>query len=135
MFTHSAKQSGPDPSGRYFTRLVFTMANQDRQMGFLAVTKAGSDSSFKTTMAACTELSIDSAISSVLSDLESLSSLKEEQRTALKAFLSGKDIFALLPTGFDKSFIYQLAPLVRGWWFSQSHAKELIVAPPSETFH
>ncbi len=43
------------------------------------------------------------------------SSLKEEQRTALKAFLDRKDVFALLPTGFGKSLIYQLAPQVI--WF------------------
>uniref|UniRef100_A0A8C6V406 DNA 3'-5' helicase n=1 Tax=Neogobius melanostomus TaxID=47308 RepID=A0A8C6V406_9GOBI len=32
--------------------------------------------------------------------------------TALEAFLSKEDVFALLPTGFGKSLIYQLAPLV-----------------------
>ena len=56
-------------------------------------------------------LSVDTAITKVISRLENISSLKGEQRTALEAFLSGKDVFAILPTGFGKSLIYQLAPL------------------------
>ena len=39
-------------------------------------------------------------------------SLKIEQRAALEAFVAGKGVFAMLPTGFGKSLIYQLAPLV-----------------------
>lgn len=69
----------------------------------------------QTTMAARSEEScvdIDSAISTVLSNLSHIHSLKDEQRTVLKAFIGGKDVFALLPTGFGKSLIYQMAPLV-----------------------
>ena len=33
--------------------------------------------------------------------------LKEEQKLAVEALLSGKDVMALLPTGFGKSIIYQ----------------------------
>ncbi len=36
------------------------------------------------------------AIASVLSELESISSSKEEQRMTLKAFLDGEDVVALL---------------------------------------
>ncbi len=61
-------------------------------------------------MAATDVVSVDAAIASVLSELESISSLKEEQRT-LKAFLEGKDVFALLSAGFSKSLIYQLTPI------------------------
>lgn len=38
--------------------------------------------------------------------------LKSEQKVALEAFIGRRDVFALLPTGFGKSLIYQLAPLV-----------------------
>ena len=33
--------------------------------------------------------------------------LKEEQKLAVEALLSGKDVMAVLPTGFGKSIIYQ----------------------------
>src|SRR4029434_7403717 len=35
--------------------------------------------------------------------------LNKEQRNTIKAFVDRKDLFAVLPTGFGKSFIYQLA--------------------------
>ena len=41
-----------------------------------------------------------------------LAELKDEQKKALFYLLSGKDVFVNLPTGFDKSLIYQLTPLV-----------------------
>ena len=44
-------------------------------------------------------VNIDAAISSVLSNLANIFSLKEHQRTALKDFVGGNDVFALLPTG------------------------------------
>jgi len=39
---------------------------------------------------------------------------QEEQRTALKIFLSGKDVFALFPAGFGKSLILtsDLTPVI-----------------------
>ena len=33
--------------------------------------------------------------------------LKDKQEEALKSLLDGKDVFAVLPTGFGKSLIYQ----------------------------
>eukprot|EP00058_Branchiostoma_floridae_P010328 XP_002595816.1 hypothetical protein BRAFLDRAFT_96790 [Branchiostoma floridae] len=54
--------------------------------------------------------SIDEAISSVLTKVGGISELKHEQRDALKAFVVGEDVLALLPTGFGKSLIYQLVP-------------------------
>ncbi len=71
--------------------------------------------SSETMMAAADMTSINAAISSAVSQLENISSLKGEQRTTLKAFLDGKDVFALLPTDFGKSLIYQLVLLVI--WF------------------
>lgn len=58
------------------------------------------------------EISLDAAIDSVLAEIPTISSLKEEQREALCAFVDGKDVCAFLPTGFGKSLIYQLTPLV-----------------------
>jgi len=43
------------------------------------------------------EVTTDAVKASVKSELESISSLKEEQRTAQKAFLSGKNVFASSP--------------------------------------
>ena len=40
-------------------------------------------------------------------------SLKPEQKIAVDALLAGKDVFAVLPTGFGKSFIYQTFVLER----------------------
>lgn len=57
--------------------------------------------------------SFGEALDSVLNSLERNFALKNEQRLALESFVSGKeDVLALLPTGFGKSLIYQLAPLV-----------------------
>lgn len=53
------------------------------------------------TVASPEEIGVDAVTASVVSKLESISSLKEEQRMALKAFLDGKCVFALLPSGFS----------------------------------
>ena len=39
-------------------------------------------------------------------------SLKAEQQKALGAFVSGKDTFVALPTGYGKSIIYAILPSV-----------------------
>ena len=36
--------------------------------------------------------------------------LKKEQRSAIRDFVSGRDVFVLLPTGYNKSFCYALLP-------------------------
>ena len=46
---------------------------------------------------------VDSAIESVLEYIDSALILKDEQRNAIKAFVDGKYVFAVLPTGFGKS--------------------------------
>lgn len=38
--------------------------------------------------------------------------LKEKQLEAILEFLSGKDVFVSLPTGYGKSLIYEILPLV-----------------------
>ena len=50
--------------------------------------------------------------------------LKSEQREALELLLRGKDVFCVLPTGFDKSFIYQI-------WFMQRVRQVLFNGQPS----
>ena len=55
----------------------------------------------------------DSAIESVLEDIDSAFILKEEQRNAINAFVDGKFVFAVLPTGFGKSLIDQVYPIER----------------------
>src|SRR4029434_1625243 len=48
---------------------------------------------------------------SVLEDIDS----PMEQRNAIMAFVDRKYVFAVLPTGFGKSLIYQLAPWSTLW--------------------
>jgi len=54
----------------------------------------------------------ETAMVNVLNELEGTFSLKAEKMAALKAFIEKKDVFAVLPMGFGKSLIYQLAPLI-----------------------
>lgn len=49
--------------------------------------------------------SVDAAVAAVLSELDGVFTFKEEQRTALKAPLVGRDVFALLLTGFGRSLV------------------------------
>eukprot|EP00058_Branchiostoma_floridae_P006476 XP_002591964.1 hypothetical protein BRAFLDRAFT_79557 [Branchiostoma floridae] len=57
---------------------------------------------------------VENAISRALLSVEGVDKLKDEQLNSLRPFLLGKDVMALLPTGFGKSLIYQLAPIVAG---------------------
>jgi superfamily II DNA helicase RecQ len=41
-----------------------------------------------------------------------LCALKSYQREAVTTFLSGQDVFVALPTGYGKSIIYGILPLV-----------------------
>ena len=59
--------------------------------------------------------------------LMKLACLLPEQHKAINAFLSGKDVFVSLPTGYGKSMIYLLLPHIfdrmRGkllnWYYSR----------------
>lgn len=59
---------------------------------------------------------MDAAAVPVLSALDGIFTSKEENRTALKAFLDGKYVFDLLPTGSGKSFVKHrdASPLATG---------------------
>lgn len=48
-------------------------------------------------LAATTETSMDAALEAVISELDGILALKEEQRTALKGFLGGKRCFPSTP--------------------------------------
>lgn len=41
----------------------------------------------------------------------SFEELKDEQMEAIKAFVSGNDVFISLPTGYGKSLCYQILPI------------------------
>lgn len=49
------------------------------------------------------EIGVDASVAVVLSEVDGISTSKENSRTALKALLCAKDIFALLPSGFGQS--------------------------------
>lgn len=63
-------------------------------------------------MAAPHALSVDVSIATVVSELKSLFHLRSSKERHGKLFIDGKDVFARLSTGFLKSLIFQLAPLV-----------------------
>ena len=62
--------------------------------------------------AAGEQRSFESALAATLEDLQLCFSLRKEQRTVLQSFLKKEDVLGVLPTGYGKSLIYQLAPLV-----------------------
>ena len=68
-------------------------------------------------MATLEEACIDNALSKALTDLQSAAGrrfqLKQEQEVAVRYLLAGKDVLAVLPTGFGKSLIYQTFVQVR----------------------
>ena len=70
-----------------------------------------SDCSMKT-MVTPEEVIIDAALTSSIAELKSISSLTQEQRTALKAFLCVKDVLLLT---FCKSWIHQLTSSLARW--------------------
>ena len=73
----------------------------------------------KTAMAAPQEVSV-AAVASVMSELASISSLKEEQRTTMKAFLNIKHVFFYLDW-FQLVWFTKLAPLMEALSSCQSH--------------
>ena len=54
----------------------------------------------------------ETALAATMNELDLAFYLKEEQKMPLESFLCKKGVFAVLPTGYGKSLIYQLAPLV-----------------------
>jgi bloom syndrome protein len=59
-----------------------------------------------------------------------LSELKVEQRKVLHQFVSGRDVFVALPTGYGKSFCYALLPAVFDHLRSSNEASIVICVSP-----
>ncbi|XP_065884449.1 uncharacterized protein [Dysidea avara] len=72
---------------------------------------------------------IDAAIEDSIQDL-GLDTIKPKQRDAIQSFLSGNDTLVVLPTGYGKSLIYAVLPLIfdklRG---CQKESIVLVVSP------
>ena len=81
-------------------------------------------------MAAVGDLStvqFQSLINKVIEDFPNVESLRKEQEDCLKNLVRGKDVFAILPTGFGKSLIFQLFPRVMSALNERSDAVSTIV--------
>lgn len=59
--------------------------------------------------AAGEQLSFEAALAATLEDLDLCFSLREEQITLLKSFLSKKDVFGVLPTGYGNYVTFFVA--------------------------
>ena len=53
------------------------------------------------------------AANTALSDFPNVKAKREEQGNCLKHLVGKIDVFAILPTGFGKSLIFQLFPRIR----------------------
>ena len=78
---------------------------------------------------ATSKQSFESALEGITKDLKLNFSLKKEQITALKSFILKRDVFGVLPTGYGKSLIYQLAPLVAKRMGLSENPLVVIVSP------
>ena len=57
-----------------------------------------------------------------------ISSLYNKQLRGLYDFIIGEDVFVNMPTGYGKSLMYQMAPVVHSWMHPQ--ASHSIPLPP-----
>ena len=60
-----------------------------------------------------------------LEKIPNVTSLKPEQTQAVEALLAGKDVLAILPTGFGKSLIYQVFSMAQ----TSANASVLVISP------
>ena len=90
--------------------------NLSHALVFESVIKAGSvqetmtDSPVMERVTEPAEKSIDDSITRALEAM-SLNPLKPKQLEAVRTFMSGRDTFVSLPTGYGKSVIYAILPL------------------------
>ena len=55
-------------------------------------------------------MDVDEAITQVSKDISVV--LKDKQHEAIKSFCSGRDVFVSLPTGYGKTLIFAMLPLI-----------------------
>lgn len=74
---------------------------------------------------------LSEALTAVLRRLEGIPrELKDEQREALFAALSKEDVFAILPTGYGKSLIYQILPSLSAEVYPSNPSPLVLVVSP-----
>ena len=56
------------------------------------------------------ESKLISILADCLQDFPNIQALRKEQQLCLVTLARGKDVFAILPTGFGRSLIFQLLP-------------------------
>ena len=87
------------------------------RMIFLIFPK-GADRRLRTIMAESVELTMDKALEKALERLNVSREkekiiLKREQETAVKELLAGRDVMAILPTGFGKSLTFTVFAIAK----------------------
>ena len=66
-----------------------------------------------------------------LCDLPNIRALRKQQETCLVNLTRGKDVFAILPTGFGKRLIFQLFPrLLNSKAATESEMCSMVVVSP-----
>ena len=71
---------------------------------------------------------VDSTSDCVASSL-GYHSLKSEQKAVIKEFVMGKDVFAILPTGYGKSLCYACLPGVFDKLFGSTLSIVAVITP------
>ena len=80
-------------------------------------------------MAAVRDLSsrVKPVINNILKDFPHVECLRKEQEDCITNLVNGKDVFAILPTGFGKSLIFQLCPRVMSAVNEKDYAVSTII--------
>ena len=80
-------------------------------------------------MAGVSDLSscVKSAINNILKDFPHVERLREEQEDSITNLVNGKDVFAILPTSFGNSLIFQLFPRVMSSMNEKDNAISTII--------
>ena len=74
------------------------------------------------------EVDIDTTAKAVASSL-GYRDLKKEQSSVINSFVSGNDVFAVLPTGFGKTLCYACLPSIFDQLLSVGNSVVIVVSP------